>query len=87
MDQALGVGRRETRCRLHADPQDFLQREGPLAVQPLLERPSGDVFHDQEGQARRLDDGVNGDDVLVDDRGRGPRFAEETPPRHPTGGE
>ena len=77
VDQALGVRGGQAGGRLHADPQDLRQRERPVAVEPVLERPAGDVLHDQERQPGRLDHGVDRDDVLVHDRRRGPRLAEE----------
>ena len=57
---------------------------GPVPVEPVLERAAGHVLHDEVGQPGRLVDGVDGDDVLVDDRRRRPGLAERTaaaPPR------
>ena len=81
VDQALRVGGGQARGDLHADPQQLLQLERAALVDPLLEREPGDEFHDQEGPAAPLADGVDGDDVRVGD-GRGRlRLAGEPPPR------
>jgi hypothetical protein len=68
--EPLGMGRGQARGRLVSDPQDLQQFEGPLAVEPVLQRAAGDVFHDQVRQSVRLLHVVYGDNVLVDD-GRG----------------
>ena len=80
----LGVGRRQPGRRLHADPQDFLERQGAVAVELVLERDAGDVLHHQIGQAVFLIDVVNRDDVIMHDGGGGAALAEEAaggPPR------
>ena len=59
----------------------------PVPVQPVLERSAGHVFHDQERQPGRLDDGEDADDVLVNDRGRRPGLAEEPPAGRAAGGQ
>src|SRR5262249_29636796 len=43
----------------------------------LLQRASGDIPHDHVREAAMLIDGVDGDDVFVDDGGGGLRFAGE----------
>ena len=53
----------------------------PAAVETLLEGRAGHVLHDEVRQAVGFLDGVDGDDVVVGDRGRGPGFAGETLPR------
>ena len=55
---------------------------GSPLVDPVLNRLAGDVLHDQVRDAlRRRVDGMDGDDVLVDDRRGGLRLAGEPPPR------
>ena len=81
VDQSLRVGRGQSAGGLHADPYDLADRQRAVAVDPLLERPAGDVGHDEVGQSLLLVDGVDGHDVVVADRGRRPRLAGESPTR------
>ena len=53
---------------------------GPVRSSRVLQRFAGDVLHDQVGQAVRLVDAVDGDDVVVADGGGGLRLAGEAPP-------
>ena len=78
VDQPLGVGggqpARPPACR-SAGTLGRRQRPGP--VEPVLEGLAGDELHDQVRQRLLLLDRVDGDDVLVADRGRGPGLADE----------
>ena len=88
MDQPDRVRRRQARGRLHPHPHDLADLERPIVVEPLLERPARDVVHHDEWQARRRGvDGVDGDDVLVGDRGHGPRLAGEPASGRGAGGQ
>ena len=80
MHQSLGVRRRQTAGRLHADPQDIWDIEWSVAVEALLQGDARDVLHDQVGQAVGLVDGMNGDDVIMADGRRRPRLASEAQP-------
>jgi hypothetical protein len=74
------VRRRQPRRRLLPDAHDVdhFQRPGP--VQPGLQGLAGDVLHHQVRQPVHLADAVNGDDMVVADRGGGLRLAGEAPP-------
>ncbi len=89
MDQALCVRRGQPQGRLHADAQDFLGAQRAVAVDPILERPAVDAGHHQvrETVLRIGVDGVDGDDVVVDDRGGGLRLAGEPPASGAAGGQ
>ncbi len=89
MDQALGVRRGQPERRLHADPKDFLGAQRAVAVDPVLERSAVDAGHHQVREAglRIGVDGVDGDDVIVDDRRGGLGLAEEPPTCGAAGGE
>ena len=87
VDQPLGVGRGQPGGRLHADPQDRREVQRRGAVEPVLERAARDELHDQVGQPVRLVDGVDGDDVLVANRRRGPGLAGEPLPGRAAGRE
>ena len=67
--QPLGVRRREPGCGLHADAQDLLDFERPIAIQAFLKRPARDIGHDQVGQALPGFDGVDRDNMWMNDRG------------------
>ena len=60
VDQPLGVRGGQAGGRLHADAEDLLQLQRPVAVEPLLERHARDVLHDQVRQVAGLLDGVDG---------------------------
>jgi hypothetical protein len=79
VDQPLGVGGDQAGGRLHADAQDLGQGQRPAAAEPILQRLAGHVLHHQVRQAVGLLDRVDGDDVIVADRGLGLGLAHEAP--------
>ena len=68
---------------LHPEPRHLQRRELADALQPLFERLAVDELHDEVRQARRLVliDLVDGDEVVVRDRGGGAGLAAEPLPR------
>jgi hypothetical protein len=86
VNQAVLVGRRQAAGDLRADPQHLRHVERPDPVEPLLQGLAGDVFRHQMRE-RLLLDRVNGDDVLMADRGGGAGFAQEALARRRGGGQ
>ena len=88
MDQALGMRGGQSQRRLHADAQDLLDAQRAVAVDPLLERSAGDAGHDQVGETALGVgvDGVDGDDMVVDDGRGGLGLAGEPPAGGAAGG-
>jgi hypothetical protein len=89
VDDPLGVGGGQAQRRLPADPQHGRDVQRPVPVDALLQRAPGDARHHQVGQPAGLVGvhGVDGDDVVVDDRGGRLRLAGEPLPRRPAGGQ
>src|SRR5207244_9959020 len=74
---ALGVGGGEAGGRLQAYAADLAQGQCAVAVEAILQRPAGNVLHDDAGEAVGVLDGVDGDDVVVGDGGGGAGLAQE----------
>ena len=87
MDQLPLVRRRQTQRDLAADAQHLGHRQLALALQALVERLAFEELHGQEGHAAVLADLVDGDDVIVLDRCRRPRLAQEALPGRCAGGQ
>ena len=77
MYQAVSMSGGEAGGDLAADPQHDLRRGLASALQPALQRQAPEVFHGQEQDVVVSADVVNRHDVIVLDRGRGLRFADE----------
>jgi hypothetical protein len=78
VDQSLSVSGGESGRGLLTDADNILDFQRFTLVKPVLERTTGDELHHQVRRLCCLVDGVDGDDVLVDHSGGGPRFAQET---------
>ena len=63
---------------LHADAEDFDQRQRSSVVQPALQGRPADVGHDEIGQPGRFGHAVDFDHVVVDHRGSRLGLAGET---------
>src|SRR5262249_4841521 len=77
VDQAAGVGGGQAAGRVAADAQHLGDGRLAAALQPLRQRHAGEQLHDQVGDAVGLADLMDGDDVVVRQRGDGPGLAEE----------
>jgi len=77
MHQTLCMRRRQSGRCLHADTQDVFDFHRPVAVETFLKRTPRDVRHDQVRQPLPGIDGVDGDDVRMDDGGGRLGFAVE----------
>ena len=77
VDQPASVGGGQPAGHLRPDPRDRLHRQPPVAGQQLGERLADDVLQDEEWHPIGLVDGVDGDHVVVGQRGHRPRLAQE----------
>ena len=80
VDEPLRMGRGQAPRRLQADAEDLAEVHRARIANALLERRAPAVGHDEVGKTGELVDAVDGDDVVVDDRRRGLRLAEEALP-------
>ena len=78
VDEPLGMRCSEAPRRLQADAEDLAEVHRARIADALLECRAPAVGHDEVGEAGELVDTMDGDDVVVDDRRRGLRLAEET---------
>ena len=65
---------------MEADAGDLGRRQRAIAIEPLLQRDAGHVFHHDVRQVVAGFDRVNRHDVIVTDGGGRPRFAQEALP-------
>ena len=77
VDQAAGVGRRQSLRDLPADPQALNQRQRLLAAEAVLQRLAGQQGHGDEGNAAVLADLIDGNDVVMAGGGGRPALAQE----------
>ena len=73
---SVRVGERPRHLAQHA--RGFGGRQGTAGTQPLAQRLAVDVAHDEEDEAIRLADAMNGDDVRVRESRGHARLAEES---------
>ena len=78
VNEPLGMGGGQPGGGLHADAEDFGQRQRPVVVQPPLQRRPADVGHDEIGQPGRFRHAVDFDHVVVDHGGGGLGLAGES---------
>ncbi len=86
VDQPALVGLGQSLRDFLADPQDLLGGQFALAVEAVFQRLAQQELHGQVGHAAVLAHLVNGDDVVVLDRGGGLRLAVEALAIHFQGG-
>jgi hypothetical protein len=82
---AVRVGERPGDLAQHA--RGVGRRKGTARAEPLAERLAGDVAHDEEDEAARRADAMDGDDVRVREPGGGARLAHEAVARGGGAGE
>ena len=80
MNEPLGVGGSQPGGGLHADSQDFDQRQRPIVIEPALQRRPAHIGHDEIGQPLQLRHAVDFHHVVMNHRGGGLGFTRETLP-------
>lgn len=70
MHHTLTVSRMQAGRRLGADPQDLLHQQRAIAIDPRLQRLTGNVLHNQVRCFAVRVDIVNGHDMFVNHRCR-----------------
>jgi hypothetical protein len=80
VDQPLRVRGRQPLRRLQADAEHLHHLDRAAPLEALVKRLPADVIHHKVGDGAVVRDGVDGDDVLVADGGRGLGLPDEAPP-------